>query len=211
MNISKENTVNQKKGFVLIVVLLNSNSINRHILICKKAPKHTVCQLNESEVVSTLNHVKKQNIAIVEQYLQHLRSYLEKGGFVHSFKVTRDKLRPKTVIGYVSSIRKFLEALWKVIQSKNQECTLNELLVMSIQVNHIHQYFSNRTDKLVARTIVNYSAAIQWHFVYLRYLAHEDTQIRDSQERLIQQAIFSSFSLEKNERKKKKRKRDGKN
>jgi hypothetical protein len=56
----------------------------------------------------------------VEEYLESLKGYLERGGFFNTFKTTRDNLREKTISGYLSSIRKYLEAIVQGIHKKIQ-------------------------------------------------------------------------------------------
>ena len=48
---------------------------------------------------------------MVEDYLVLLRAYLKQGGFINTFYMKKDSLKENTIVGYISSIRKYLEAL----------------------------------------------------------------------------------------------------
>lgn len=68
-------------------------------------------------------HTTKLNIISVEEYLACLREYLMAGGFIHTFKITRNSLRPNTVVGYLSSIRKYLEVIANSTRPKKRKAS----------------------------------------------------------------------------------------
>jgi hypothetical protein len=67
--------------------------------------------------------------------------------------------------------------------------SVGDLLAVSARVATLWKFISDMEGTYTSRTVVNYSAALQWHLVYLRYLLHSETKaIRDGEEE-----VLSSF------------------
>lgn len=74
---------------------------------------------------------------------------------------------------------------------------MEQLLLLSINAGHMNQFLTNTEQQLRARTLVNYTAALQWHFGYLRFLLHPQTTTLDgTSEQHIQQIIRPSLKSE---------------
>jgi hypothetical protein len=72
-------------------------------------------------------------------------------------------------------------------------CDLTVMLRMSIKVANICPFLCDTQQQYQARTASNYSSALQWHLVYLRYLLHVDTCAKTSIEKEIQNALRSRW------------------
>jgi hypothetical protein len=62
---------------------------------------------------------------------------------------------------------------------------------MSIKVEHVNTFLCDIERQYQARTMVNYSSALQWHLAYLRFLLHVDTKAKNVTEEEIQKAVRS--------------------
>lgn len=70
------------------------------------------------------------------------------------------------------------------------------MLGFSVQVATLWRFLSDMEGSFQARTICNYSAALQWHLVYIRFLLHPDMTSENSEEQLIQKALQPSSNDE---------------
>lgn len=69
-------------------------------------------------------------------------------------------------------------------------CTMEQMILMSIKVDNMYRFLADSEGQLQARTIVNYTAAFQWHLIFLRYLHHPDTETAaNTPEQGIQKAV----------------------
>ena len=71
------------------------------------------------------------------------------------------------------------------------QCTLTNMLRMSIKVANIYCFLCDQEKQLQARTVINYSSALQWHLIYLWYLLHRDTIAKGETEEQIQKGLCS--------------------
>ncbi len=99
-------------------VFKDKTSLPRHTKLCHKRPAVAVkCVLPASSVPvrqsapDTKAHSPKKNYGPVELYLGSLTAYLNNGGYMHMFAVCCKALAANMIIGYISSICKFLETI----------------------------------------------------------------------------------------------------
>ena len=85
---------------------------------------------------------------------------------------------------------------------EEEECTLAQLLLASIKVSVMYPFLSNSEQQLQARTVVNYTAALQWHLVYLRFLLHPDSVATIEEEQAVLKAVRSTMKQENETREK---------
>ena len=78
--------------------------------------------------------------------------------------------------------------------------SLSLLLLTSIRIEHLQQFLSDRDSSFTPRTIVNYSAALQWHLLYLRYLLHPDSLPPTKEDQKNRRAFRSSVVVENDNR-----------
>src|SRR5262245_60450788 len=83
-----------------------------------------------------------------------------------------------------------------LLLQERKSCTLEQLLMMSVKVDCMYRFLSDGEAKLEARTMMNYTAALQWHLIYLRYLLHTETIAADGTETTIQNIIRSKIKSE---------------
>ena len=60
-----------------------------------------------------------------------------KGKFYNSFKTTRDKLKPNTMNGYISSVRNYLETVAQTTRSKKRKLSGITLLFCFVVVAEV--------------------------------------------------------------------------
>jgi len=108
--------------------LANSTFLSQHINRCpQRATNNLECVLPSREITSRISEGRKRLASprhespLVESYLPCLCAYLLRGGFYHTFPTTRNHLAEKTVINYISFIRKYLEAVVVEIKLKKQK------------------------------------------------------------------------------------------
>ena len=66
----------------------------------------------------------------------------------------------------------------------------------------MYPFLSNSEQQLQARTVVNYTAALQWHLVYLRFLLHPDSVATIEEEQAVLKAVRSTMKQENETREK---------
>jgi len=79
---------------------------------------------------------------------------------------------------------------------ENYVCSLPELLLMNIHVEHLYCFLSDRDGQMAAWTIVNYSAVLGWHLVYLCYFLHPNSSSASKANSLIKAALCSKIEWE---------------
>lgn len=96
----------------------DKTSLLRHIKLCSKQPAVAIkCVLPASLVLARPSapdmkaHSPKKNYSPVEWYLAALMAYLTNGGYIHTFTVHCKVLASNTIMGYISSVHKFLKTV----------------------------------------------------------------------------------------------------
>lgn len=73
--------------------------------------------------------------------------------------------------------------------------------MLSFQVANLTRYLADSEEQVQARTLVNYTAALQWHLIYLRYLLHPDTTVlTETPEHRLWHIVHTSVELEAKKR-----------
>lgn len=124
---------------------------------------------------------EKKNVVGIENYIKALSMYLRRGQFVHTFaNVTARNLKVNTINGYVSSVRKALEAIFEAVECRlvlldepteqENEYAMRTIL-SSINVTTLSSFFTARREaNYVTRTNSNTMMALRWSSIYIKYL-----------------------------------------
>jgi site-specific recombinase XerD len=128
--------------------------------------------------------------------------WMNEGNFIHAFEgmYTSKSLREHTIVGYTSSLRKYLETIHNNLRTtkkfsgerKNicvkmphiekkkkgthdKQPTLEALIVYSYRISTIMAFINNmKKNDFQPKTINNYCSMLMWFLAFLRQLSHPE-------------------------------------